>query len=228
MKPALQNVVLFALMLSASGLAVALKPADRVADHGAAIPLGSMIPQQFGNWRQEEGVPTQVIDPQLKQATDKIYRQTLSRSYVNEAGYRIMLSIAYGGDQRDSMQVHKPEVCYPAQGFSLLGQKSGSLKTAQGVIPVTRIVASLGNRHEPVTYWTTVGSQVVKGGFEKKLAEMRYGLAGRIPDGLLFRVSSIDSRDEAAFEMQQEFVGQLLAATSPEARARLAGLGSNN
>ena len=32
-------------------------------------------------------------------------------------GRQIMLSIAYGEDQRDGMKLHYPEVCYPAQGF---------------------------------------------------------------------------------------------------------------
>lgn len=225
MTPVARNFMLLVLMLAASGLAFALKPTDRVADHGPAIQLEQMIPRQFGDWREEENVPAQIVDPQQKEAVDKIYRQTLARAYVNHEGYRVMLSIAYGGDQRDSMQVHKPEICYPAQGFSLLDHKAGTLKTAHGAIPVTRIVASLGNRREPVTYWTTVGSRVVKGGFEKKLVEMRYGLTGRIPDGLLFRVSSIDFRDDAAFAAQQEFVGQLLSAASSETRVRLVGPG---
>lgn len=228
MKPRIRNVLLLLLMAATSALAVVLKPTDRIADHGPAVQLESMIPRQFGNWRQEERFSAQMVDPQQKEMIDKLYSQTLSRSYVNEAGYLIMLSIAYGGDQRDSMQVHKPEICYPAQGFSLLNEEKGTLGTGSGKIPVVRIVASMGSRREPVTYWTTIGDRLVKGGFEKKLIEISYGLTGRIPDGLLFRVSSIDSSDTTAFAMQEKFVNQLLEVSSPETRKRLAGLGASN
>ena len=104
-----------------------------------------------------------------------------------------MLALAYGKDQRDAMQVHYPEVCYPAQGFALQEKQIGTLATERGAIPVTRILTNLGQRIEPVTYWTTVGDRVVQTGLQKKLAEMSYGLSGKIPDGMLIRVSSIDT-----------------------------------
>ena len=127
-----------------------------------------------------------------------------------------MLAIAYGDDQRDSMQMHYPEVCYPAQGFSLQAKQRGTLATASGSIPVTRILTNLGQRNEPVTYWTTVGDKVFQGGFQKKLAEMSYGLNGKIPDGMLIRVSSIDADVRQCVEMQTQFADQMLGALTPE------------
>ena len=50
----------------------------------------------------------------------------------------------------------------------------------------------MGERVEPVTYWLTVGSQVIQSNLDKRIALIRLGLTGQIPDGLLFRVSSID------------------------------------
>jgi len=61
---------------------------------------------------------------------------------------------------------------------------------------------------------------------QKRLVDLKFGLTGRIPDGLIFRVSSIDSNDARAFALQDQFVNQLLEAVSPEARARLSGLGT--
>ena len=109
-----------------------------------------------------------MVDPQQQELIDKIYTQTLSRTYVNPSGYRIMLAIAYGDDQRDAMQLHYPEVCYPAQGFSLKGKEKGTVATENGIIPVTRILTNLGQRNEPVTYWTTVGDQVFRGGIREE------------------------------------------------------------
>ena len=38
-----------------------------------------------------------------------------------------MLSIAYGKNQSDALQLHKPEICYPAQGFTLLAKQNTPL-----------------------------------------------------------------------------------------------------
>jgi EpsI family protein len=219
----LRNFILLALMLAASGLTLALNPSDKIAERLPAIDLDTMIPHKFGDWREEQNKSVQIIDPQQKEMIDKIYTQTLSRTYVSTNGYRIMLSIAYGDDQRDGMAMHYPEVCYPAQGFVLQDKKTGVLTTASGTIPVTRILTNLGQRNEPVTYWTMIGDLVVQGSFQKKLAEMRYGLNGKIPDGMLIRVSSIDIKTSNAYQIQNQFADQMLAALEPEHRKKLSG-----
>jgi EpsI family protein len=135
------------------------------------------------------------------------------------------LSIAYGEDQRDSNQLHYPEVCYPAQGFQVTSNRRGVLQTAQGDIPVKRLESQMAQqRFEPITYWTTVGEHAVTGGVRKKLAEMEYGLKGRIPDGLLFRVSSIDRDSDGAFKKQEKFIAELLASLDVASKRRIAGL----
>jgi EpsI family protein len=210
-------------MLAASGLALALRPTHKIAMHGPAIELETIIPITFGEWRVEKVNPLSMVDPQQQEAIDKVYTQTLSRTYVNNLGYRIMLAIAYGDDQRDSMQLHYPEMCYPAQGFSLQGKEKGTMQTENGVIPVTRILTNLGQRNEPVTYWTVVGDKVFRGGIEKKLVEMGYGLNGQIPDGVLIRISSIDSEASNAFAIQAQFADQMLRALAPKYRQKLNG-----
>lgn len=209
-------------MFAASGLALALRPTQKISDQGG-IDLETMIPRAFGDWRELSQNSVQIVDPQQQEMIDSIYTQTLSRTYVNTQGYRIMLSIAYGEDQRDAMQTHYPEVCYPAQGFSLQDKKNGTLTTESGLIPVTRLLTNLGQRHEPVTYWTTVGDRVVRNGIQKKLAEMSYGLNNKIPDGMLIRVSSIDGETTNAYAMQMEFADRMLGALTPEYRKKLNG-----
>jgi hypothetical protein len=56
------------------------------------------------------------------------------------------------------------------------------------------------------------------------LIEMRYALHGVIPDGLVFRVSSISRDTAGAFRDQGEFTADLLAVMTPEARRRISGL----
>ena len=108
--------------------------------------LETMIPRNFGDWRRRTAeYECKWSIRNRQELINKIYTQTLNRTYVNNNGYRIMLAIAYGDDQRDSMQMHYPEVCYPAQGFSLQGKEKGTLTTENGSIPVTRILTNLGS-----------------------------------------------------------------------------------
>ena len=72
----------------------------------------------------------------------------------------------------------------------------------------------------------TVGDRVIRNQIEKRMVEMRLMLTGQIPDGLLFRVSSIDQDPARAFAMQRKFVAELMAAVPGDTRRQLSGLGS--
>ena len=218
---------IIALVLMAAALASAeiMRPTVKLADIGPRMDLEAVIPEQFGQWRVDRQVLMPIVNPQQQENIERIYAQTLSRVYVDGAGRRVMLAIAYGEDQRDSLQAHTPDVCYPAQGFSIESGRGAELKTRYGVIPVKQRVARLASRWEPITYWTTIGDEVVRSGLQKKTVELRYGLKREIPDGLLFRVSSIDADADEAFALQRGFIDELLAALAPQDRVRLAGLG---
>jgi EpsI family protein len=228
MKHVRKSLLLLALMCATAVSAVVLRPTHKVADLQPAIDLSNLVPARFGDWREEPQNHASVVNPQQKEMLDKIYNQTLSRTYVNAQGYRIMLSVAYGGDQSDGMQLHKPEVCYPAQGFQLLSKTKASIALPFGLLLVTHVDTQLGQRREPITYWTTVGDRVVQSGIQKKLVEMSYGFTGKIPDGLLFRVSSIDPEIAQAYAFQANYITQLLGAVTPEQRRRLAGSFGNS
>jgi hypothetical protein len=64
---------------------------------------------------------------------------------------------------------------------------------------------------------------VFRGGIEKKLVEIGYGLNGQIPDGMLIRISSIDPESPHAFTMQAQFADQMLRALAPTYRQKLNG-----
>ena len=185
--------------------------------------LEATVPSTFGTWTTLQE-PAQIVDPATKQTLERIYREVLSRTYVNEGGDRIMLSMARSGNQIGIQQAHIPDVCYPAQGFQTRGIEDGELPTPYGSIPVTRLTATMGSRHEPITYWLTMGDQVVKTRWDKRIVQARTYLTGGSPGGLLFRVSSIDRDSPRAFAIQQKFVADMMASVSPEARRKLAGL----
>ncbi len=223
MKISIKNLLLLLLMLVAAALGSVLRPTIVLADERPPIDLKAMVPTAFGDWQEQPNTSAQIVDPQQKELLDKIYSETLTRTYVNAAGYRIMLSIAYGKNQSKALQLHKPEVCYPAQGFMLEAIQRGKLDLLGKPISATRLVTSLGQRHEPVTYWTVVGDRVTRGGIDKRLIEMQFAVHREIPDGMLVRVSSIDTGTENAYANQSQFANQMVQAIAPEYRSRFAG-----
>lgn len=224
MKPtSYKHYVIGLCMFAAAGMALALKPSVKMADAGPKINLETMVPKSFGDWKIDETIVPLIANPEQEALINQIYNQTLTRTYVNSHNERIMLSIAYGGDQSDSMAVHKPEVCYPAQGFQIQQSKSDVFSTGRGGIPVKRLVATQGQRIEPITYWTTVGDTVAVSGTKWKLQQLKYGLTGKIPDGLLFRISSIQPDAEKAYHTQDAFTRDLLKAMSPSGIQRIIG-----
>ena len=135
--------------------------------------------------------------------------------------------MARSGNQIGIQQAHLPDICYPAQGFTVGKAEDGELPTTYGTIPVTRLTAVMGARQEPITYWLTMSDQVVKTQWDKRIVQIRTVLTGESPGGLLFRVSSIDRDSGRGFAIQQQFVADMMASVSSEARLKLGGLRSS-
>lgn len=212
------------VMLLAAYLALALRPTHRIADDGPKVDLDTMVPKQFEDWQEDKTIVPVQVSPDVKQQLDKLYSQILSRTYVNSSGQRVMLSMSYGGNQgNDEMQVHRPEYCYVAQGFELKKVSDEFLTVPLGKIAVRRLEATKGNRVEPITYWITIADKATLPGISRKIAQLRYGLTGKIPDGMLVRVSSISIDRNEAYQLQNIFINELLNAVSPTAKVKLTG-----
>jgi EpsI family protein len=223
-QPVRQALAMVVAMVLVALLAQAGRPVHKLADQRPRFDLEQVVPERFGDWRLLRAGGVVLPDPTLLANIERIYTQTLSRAYVNSRGTVIMLSIAYGDDQRATMAVHYPEVCYPAQGFQVRSNRVDTLSTPHGALPVRRLETELSRqRYEPVTYWVTIGDRISLGGFERRLIELEYGLQRVIPDGLLFRVSSINRDSAQAFRDQDAFTRDLLAALPSASREWLAG-----
>lgn len=219
-----KHLVIGLCMFAAAGMALALKPSAKLVDSETQINLETLIPAQFGGWKVDETIATLLVTPELQKVIEETYSQTLTRTYVNGAGKRIMLSVAYGGTHGEGMQTHRPEVCYPAQGFQVVKDtRPDILSTQYGELPIKRLVAAQGARNEPITYWVVVGDQQTQFGLRMKLAQMRYTLTGVVPDGMLVRVSSIDRDETGAYENQTDFIRSMLAAMRDSERERITG-----
>ncbi|MEZ0232246.1 MAG: exosortase-associated protein EpsI, B-type [Methylophilaceae bacterium] len=222
MKISLTNMVLLIVMLASSGAAIALRPTRSIANEAPSVQLETLIPKQFADWRVDD-LPMPIVSPELQAALNKVYAQTLTRTYINTRGERVMLSIAYGRDQSDNLQVHLPEGCYQGQGFAVEQKVRGTFDTAYGSVPVVRLVARKSLRVEPITYWITVGNEAVQDGWGMKKAKLAFAFKGEVPDGMLVRVSTITQDVKSAYQLQEGFAEALLANVSSEQRLRLIG-----
>ncbi len=198
-----------AAMLAAAGAAVALKP-TRAPPGSTRFALEEVIPASFGGWSIDPAIVPIVPAPDVQANLDRIYDQVVSRTYVGARGERVMLTVAYGGDQSDALKAHRQEVCYAAQGFEIRNIRHETVRLRGRTLPVTRLLAVRGSRSEPVTYWFTMGDRVVLGRLERLMEQLSFGLSGRIPDGMLVRVSSISTDPAHAFKGHEEFLSALL------------------
>ena len=211
------------VMLAGSAAGIWGRPRLHLADQIGQPNLQTLFPSAFGSWRVATGQPLVLPSPDVQAALDAVYNQVLARTYVNERGQAIMLTVAYGGDQSDGTSAHRPEVCYPVQGFAITSNQAGSLRLGPREIGVRRLMAQRGSRNEPVTYWVAVGNEVVTTGIGQKLAQMRYGLRGVIADGMLVRVSSIDADMTRAYALQAGFLDDLSQAMGAPSLDRVFG-----
>ena len=220
----LRPAVLALVMVGASVAAVVITPRTYLSDQHAREKLADIVPKSFGAWEIDKSIVPVPPSPDLQEVLDATYDETVALTYRDREGQRVMLSLAYGRNQHKGMNTHRPEVCYPAQGFRVVqGSTPGQVQFDQRAIPVTRIVAALGARNEPITYWLLVGDQITQFGYAQRATTMRYGLHGIIPDGVLVRVSSIGGDNVAGFAVQERFIADLLDAMTPPRRAQLIG-----
>jgi EpsI family protein len=210
-----------AAMVCAAVMAKVLTPEPMSSAQSAReVRLAERIPTSFGDWRVDETVIPIQPSPDVQATLDQVYSDVLARTYVNGRGERVMLSIAYGAQQSRTLQVHKPEVCYVAQGFTVSRITPSAVPHSGQFIRAVRLMSTKGLRYEPITYWIRMGDVQVQGWWEQNWARLGAGLTGRTTDGVLFRVSSISRDVEEAYSVHDRFIDALLQGVS-ESTARL-------
>jgi EpsI family protein len=212
------------VILSAAVAAEAMTPRTLMAQSTASMNLETLIPKEFGQWKPVPDVRV-VEPPGSDYLAREIYNQELARGFVDEDGHVVMLLIAYGVSQSDRLQLHRPEICYAANGFRVSRPFGASLSFLPGHPPIrlTRLVAQREGRLEPVTYWMRIGNDVATGVVERQILKVKYGLHGLIPDGALVRISTVGTPEETAFEIQDRFIRDLLKSVDQPALDFLVG-----
>lgn len=208
-------------MLLAAGGAYAAKP--RRAEHRLARhKLGSLVPRTIGPWRATAPVGM-IVATEESENTDG-YDQLLTRVYVGQGLPTVMLLMAYGSTQGGSLQLHRPETCYPGQGFALdaFDQHDFVLGDRQSV-HTRRFTAKRDERIERVLYWTRIGKSFPLSTLQEYRAILGSVLQGYVADGILVRMSVIGTDIAGSDEALARFLPQMLAVATPPGRQLLIG-----
>lgn len=208
-----KSLLLSVLMAFAAIGAVYAKPTLQAGKE--APSLDGIVPHEFGDWHEESESDQQVsLSTDGERSQDQPYDQVLSRTYVNSSGDAVMLALAYAKEQKQDVKIHRPEVCYVAQGYTLLSKKdaefflSPNIPTAEG----KRLLTRRDGRIETVSYWVRVGNEYPRGGLDARMVIFKDGLKGKIDDGILVRASIIipnEAGADVAFEKQERFMADL-------------------
>jgi EpsI family protein len=215
-----RELIIGGACLATAATAEAMRPNKRVAllkDQ----QLENGIPKAFGTWKMHESEG--VIAPQSEDSlAAKLYSQTVTRVYSTPDGDLLMLLIAYGNTQSDTLQLHRPEVCYPAFGFEVTENRPSALTLANGVVvPGRNLIARAPGREERISYWTRIGEYMPVDNDEQRRMRFRTALAGIIPDGVLVRISNTVVDEKEAFALNARFATDLMQAVPPSYRPAL-------
>ena len=218
-----RDLLISSACLAAAGVAYALKPRRNVSLLGEQ-QLADIIPASFGDWTsQDVGDPLAINGPGTLSA--KIYNQLITRLYVNPVtGVKVMALFAYGGQQTDELQLHRPEICYPAFGFALTKNEAIELPVGGGVaIPARRLMAVNAEGSEGVIYWTRLGEYLPNSSPQQRADHLKISMQGIIADGILSRFSTAASTATDSWRELESFIPALMTAVAPQWRKVLIG-----
>lgn len=194
--------------LAASAAAAFARKPDESIDYLGARKLEDIVPKKIGEW--EFLTTSGLVVPTEDTLSAALYSQLLTRVYTNGDEPPIMLLIAQSAGQSGILQIHRPEFCYPAGGFTLSPISPVPLPTGGRSIEVNSLTASLPGRTEEIVYWTRVGGKMPLSWAEQRLAVAMDNLRGLSPDAVLTRISTIDPNREAAFARLSVFAQQMV------------------
>ena len=205
-----------------AGVAYAATP-RRSENRLAKEKLGRFVPMRIGGWEFESA--NGVIVPREDEgAPQDGYDQVLTRAYQSADEPRVMLLLAYGSTQGGSLQLHRPETCYPGQGFRLSQFRDHELQLTDTVPVLGRcFTAQRDDRIERILYWTRISNAFPRNTAQEYRAIFTSILTGVIPDGILVRLSTLEPDIARADRALARFAELLVKSASPSGREILIG-----
>jgi exosortase B len=166
-----------------------------------ASDLRQAVPTELASWKlapDQAQVDMSTTTPGAKTKAQP-YKQVVMRTYERADGRRVMLALAYTGAQQQDVKVHRPEVCYPAQGASVTPPQPMMLTDG----PAMRMLATRSGRRELVVYWIRIDNERTPSSWRARWLILREGLKGRLIDGSLLRTSVYMEPDESVADAEQ-------------------------
>ena len=210
-------------MLSAAAAAAALRPRNQLLLLPEGSKLEDIVPKKIGTWTPVDSNAF-VLPKTPGSLADKLYNQTISRLYMSPDKVPIMLVIAYGAEQSDLLQLHRPEVCYTAVGFSISASNVAKVSLSDTAkLPVRELTAQSETRVEPILYWTRIGDDLPTDGREQRWVKLRQQMSGYLADGILVRMSTVAEPSPLVFAEIGEFARTMVHAIAPKYRPAFIG-----
>jgi len=219
--PSRRDLLVGGATLLAAGTAYARMP-HRPTMMIGKDQLDKIVPLHIGDWSYETA--SGLVLPPPDQLARLLYDQQLTRAYTSPDQLPVMLLMAYGSSQGGMLQIHRPEICYPASGFHLTETQVTSIPLTTGrKVPARGFTATSDTRVEQVLYWTRIGDMIPTSWYGQRLSVIRSNLAGMIPDGLLVRLSTVSIDPVQAQQTLKTFAAAMLGAMPPTTRRMLIG-----
>ncbi|MCA1653831.1 MAG: exosortase-associated protein EpsI, V-type [Sphingomicrobium sp.] len=215
-----RKFVLGAAFLGTAAAAYAREPRS-VEDFLGKAKLDDIIPKQFGEWSfvSVSGLVTAPED----QLSRLLYSQLITRVYSAEGKPPIMMLVAQSASQTGVLQVHRPEVCYPASGYALSPVVEHDIPVGPKLLRTNLLAATADGKTEHIIYWTRIGNHLPVSWAEQRWAVAKDNLNGIIPDAVLARISVSEPDRAEATALIESFTRSLIGSLSPAARNVLIG-----
>lgn len=191
----------------------------------AGTTLEETVPKRFGKWMEHPGGGV-IVPTTPNSLADRLYSATLSRIYypADGSGPPVMLLIAYGGEQSDLLQLHRPESCYPAVGLGITEREMGTVPLPAGrAVPAVYLSASGQDRLEDIVYWTRLGESLPRTAAEQRSDRLRAAMEGTIGDGMLVRASTVRFSNAPSWPYVAGFLAELVNSLPAKSRAGFIG-----
>jgi EpsI family protein len=202
-------------MLSAAGIAFARRP-DKRLDYLGDLKLEKVIPDQIGPWKFVTA--SGLVVPPEDQLALTVYSQLLTRVYY-DGKTPIWLLIAYSADQTGFLQVHRPEFCYTAAGYTLSQFAPHRIQLGSTAsITTNSLTATRDDAIEKLVYWTRIGHHIPLSWAQQKFTIAEENLQGFIPDAALIRISTPGVDEAMAMQAIDQFTRAMLASVPQHLR----------
>lgn len=171
---------------------VGVRTASKSRSSFQLLPDWNSVPYDFAGWHGKDATfdPVYGSDPS---------DTNLLRVYVRQDEPAVIVYVGYYKDLATILEVHTPELCYPAQGWTIRSARNSSSGQFRGQpISAKQILADKNGSKRLVTWWYNAGSKP----FETRIRYV-YGMlmmstiTGR-SDGSLVRIESLIGPDGEA------------------------------